>query len=64
MKTSEKIRVAVSIIAAAGVFGVCAAVYGSDALPLWARITAEALAVVNLVCTIMSMQDLVKRSKK
>lgn len=64
MKVATKIRIVVSIVAAAGLFGVCAALYGNEALPLWIRILVEALAVVNLVCTIQSMQGLVKRDKK
>ena len=64
MKTWEKVRVAVSIIAAAGVFGVCFVLYENEALPLWLRILVAVLAVVNMVCTYWSMQDMVKRNKK
>ncbi len=64
MKASDKVRIAVSIAAAAGLFGVGAALYQNEVLPFWARITVEVLAIVNLVCTIWSMQDMVKKSKK
>ena len=64
MKLSEKIQVAVSILAAAGAFGVCFVLYENEALPLGIRITAAALGLVNLICVIMSMQEKVKRSKK
>lgn len=63
MKTAEKIRVAVSIIAAAGLFGVCFVLFNNEALPLWVRIVVAVLAVVNLGCTTASMQQLVKRNK-
>lgn len=64
MKIMTKIRVAVSIVAAAGLFGVCSVLYDNAALPRWMRIVVLALAVVNLICTIESMQELVKRKKK
>lgn len=64
MKLMAKVRIVVSIAAAAGLFGVCSVLSGNDALPQWIRVVVEALAVVNLVCTAMSMQDLAKRSKK
>lgn len=53
-----------SILAAAGVFGVCFVLYENEALPFGLRITVAALALVNLVCTIWSMQDMVKQNKK
>ena len=64
MKVSEKIRLVVSIIAAAGVFGICFVLYENEALPLGIRITPAVFAVVNLVCAYMSAQDMVKRNKK
>ena len=64
MKLSEKIRIAVSVIAAAGVFGVCFVLYESEALPLGIRITSAALGLVNFICVIMAMQEKVKRNKK
>ena len=64
MTTSDKVRVVFSIVAAAGLFGVCAAVFNNEALPLWARIVTDVLAVTNLVCTIVTAQELVKKGKK
>ena len=64
MTISDKLRVVISIVAAAGLFGVCAAVYNNEALPMWARIAVDVLAVTNLVCTIVTAQELVKKGKK
>ncbi len=64
MKSMDKVRVAVSIIVAAGLFGVCSVLYNNEELPLGIRIVVAVLAVLNLVCTILSAQDLAKRSKK
>lgn len=64
MKLWEKIQVAVSIIAAAGVFGVCFVLYENEALPPGIRITVAVLGLVNLVCAIMAMQEKVKRGRK
>ena len=64
MKLMTKIRIIVSIVAAAGLFGVCFVLYQNEALPLWLRIIVAVLAVVNLVCTALSMQGLARRSKK
>ena len=62
MKLSEKIQVAVSIIA--GVDGVCFVMYENEALPLGLRVTAAVLGLVNLVCVILAMQEKVRQSKK
>lgn len=64
MKLSEKIQVAVSIIAAAGADGVCFVMYENEALPLGLRVTAAVLGLVNLVCVILAMQEKVRQSKK
>ena len=64
MTISDKLRVVISIVAAAGLFGVCFAVYNNEALPMWARIAVDVLAVTNLVCTIVTAQELVKKGKK
>lgn len=64
MKLSEKIRIAVSIIAAAGVFGVCFVLYENEALPLGIRITVAMLGLVNLICVILAMQEKVRRNRK
>ncbi len=64
MTISDKIRVVVSIVVAAGLFGVCVALYNNEALPMWARIVVNVLAVTNLVCTIVTAQELVKKGKK
>ncbi len=64
MTISEKIRVVVSIVAAIGLCGVCGAVYGNEALPLWARLLADGLALINMICTVLTAQEMVKRGKK
>ncbi len=64
MKLWEKIQMAVSIIAAAGVFGICFVVYENEALPLGIRITVAVLGLVNLICVIMAMQERVRQNKK
>lgn len=64
MTTSDKIRVVFSIVAAAGLFGIGAVVFNNEALPLGARIATNVLAVTNLVCTIVTAQELVKKGKK
>lgn len=64
MTTSDKLRVVFSIVAAAGLFGVGCALSNNEALPLWARMTVDVLSVLNLVCTIVTAQELVKKGKK
>ncbi len=64
MTTSDKVRVVFSIVAAAGLFGVGVALYNNEALPMWARIVVDVLAVTNLVCTIVTAQELAKKGKK
>lgn len=39
-------------------------VSNNPALPSWARIAVDVLSVLNLVCTIVTAQELVKRGKK
>lgn len=63
MKAMDKFRVIVSIVAAAGVFGICFVLYNNEALPLGIRIATAVLAVVNLICTILSCQEMVKKGK-
>ncbi len=64
MKVSDKIQVAVSIIAAAGLDGVCFVLYENKELPLGIRITVAVLGFINLICVVMAMQEKVKRNKK
>ncbi len=64
MSISDKIRVVLSIVAAAGLFGVSFVVTNNEALPLPARIAVDVLSVLNLVCTIVTAQELVKKGKK
>lgn len=64
MSISDKIRVVVGIVVAAGLFGVCAVVFNNEALPMWARIVTIVLAFTNLVCTSVTNQELFKRGKK
>ena len=52
------------LIAACGLCGVCGAVYGNEALPLWARLLADALALVNVICVVRDAQEKVKKGKK
>lgn len=61
---SDKIRVVLSIVAAAGLFGVCFVVSNNPAVPTWAQMTVDVLSVLNLVCTIVTAQELVKKGKK
>ncbi len=64
MTVSDKIRVVFSVIAAAGLFGVCFVLQSNEALPMWTRILVDVLAVINLVCTIVTNQELAKKAKK
>lgn len=64
MKTSEKIRVVVTVLVAAGLFGVCFVLFNNEALPMWIRVVVAVLAVVNLASMIQFDQDLIKRGKK
>ncbi len=64
MSISDKIRVVLSIVAAAGLFGVGFVVSNNPAVPMWARMTVDVLSVLNLVCAIVTAQELVKKGKK
>ena len=64
MSTSKKIHMIVSILAAAGVFGICSVISNNEALPLWLRIVVEVLSVTNLICVIIFNQDLRKQTEK
>ena len=64
MSISDKIRVVLSIVAAAGLFGVCFVVSSNAAVPMWAKMVVDVLSVLNLVCTIVTAQELVKKGKK
>ncbi len=64
MSISDKIRVVLSIVAAAGLFGVGFVVSSNATVPMWARMTVDVLSVLNLVCTIVTAQELVKKGKK
>lgn len=64
MSISDKIRVVLSIVAAAGLFGVCFVVSNNAAVPMWAKMVVDVLSVLNLVCTIVTAQELVKKGKK
>ena len=64
MTTSDKVRIVFSIVAAAGLFGVCSVVFNNEAMPFGIRAVTEVLAVTNLVCTIVTAQELAKKAKK
>ena len=64
MRISDKIRVVLSILAAAGLFGVGFVVSNYEGVPMWASMTVDVLSVLNLVCTIVTAQELVKKGKK
>ncbi len=63
MSTGEKIYMVISIIAAAGVFGICSVISNNQALPLWLRITVEVLSVLNLICVYHYLQNTRKSEK-
>ena len=64
MATAEKVRMVLGLIAAIGLCGVCGAVYGNEALPMWARLLADALALVNVICVVRDAQEKVKKGKQ
>lgn len=64
MKFTEKLLLVVSIIGAAGVFGICSIIFDNPDVPQALRIIAEVFATLNLICIMYHNMGLTKRSKK
>ena len=63
MSAGEKIYMVISIIAAAGVFGICSVISNNPAIPLWLRIIVEVLSALNLICVYHYLQYVRKHEK-
>ena len=64
MKSTEKLLLIISIISAAGVFGICSIIFNNPELPQLLRTIAEMFAVLNLICVIYHDMSLMRRSRK